>query len=370
MKKFALLCVLLWGVFAQAQDASVDPALGESIVFIPNQRSISVDLETTVFKPDGAGPFPVVVINHGKSPGNNRLQSRARYLAATRQLLARGYAVVLPMRQGFSKSGGSVVGAGCNLARDGEMQAQDVKTVIAWIAQQPWADTTRMAMMGQSHGGLTTLAYGQQAHPGIKVLVNFAGGLKRIECPWVQNLQKAFAQYGGHTPVPSIWFYGENDSYFPPAVIQPAYQAYLQAGGKAQLIAYGPFGSDAHKMFSSSKGPSIWWKRVEEKFASAGLPTAVIYPQFLETKLVPAPSNFAALQDIAKVPFIKAPGRGGYQLFLNSDSPRAFAIAPSGAWGWASEGDDPLARALGNCNAHDYGNCKLYAVDDDVVWKE
>ena len=369
-----LVSVALWamGGTAFAQDIAPAPELGESIVFIKNDRLFPVDLETTIFRPEGVGPFPVVIINHGKDTGNNRLQPRARYLPATREFLQRGYAVVLPMRQGFSKSGGAAVGEGCNIAGNGDAQADEIRPVVAWIEKQPWADASRMVMLGQSHGGLTTLAYAQKPHPGVKLFVNFAGGLKFTNnCMWELALKDAFASYGGRTQVPSIWFYGENDSYFPPEVIGPAYQAYVKAGGQAELVAFGPFGRDAHGMFSSYDGLPIWWQKLEDKLRGVQLPTAIVFPQYARAKRVaaPPPSGFAAVDDVEKLPYVRQTGRDGYRMFLEKPSPRAFAIAPSGAWGWANGGDDPLQRALDSCNRAGKGNCRLYAVDDQTVWK-
>lgn len=359
---------------AAAQAVVPDPPLGESVVFIKNNKLFAVDMETTVFRPEGAGPFPVVVINHGKATGNNHLQARYRAMPATRELLQRGYAVVLPMRQGFSKSGGSAVGEGCNIGGNGEAQAEDVKAVVTWLGQQPWADTGRMLMMGQSHGGLTTLAYAQEAHPGFKLFVNFAGGLKyRVGCQWELALKDAYAAYGAKTKVSSLWFYGENDSYFPPQVIKPAFEAYKSAGGPAEMVAYVPFGVDAHAMFGSYSGLPIWWKRVEEKLTAAALPTRVIFPQYALNKLpgfsLPPPSGFAALEDESKLPFVRDTGRAGYKTYLAKSLPRAFAIAPNGAWGLADGGDDPLKRSMDNCNKSGKGECKLYSADNFVVWK-
>ena len=48
---------------------------------------------------------------------------------------------------------------------------------------------------------------------------------------------------------------------------------------------------------------------------------------------------------------------------------RAFALSPGGAWGWAAEGDDPTLRALSSCQKQSREPCRLYAVDDDVVWQ-
>lgn len=368
---FVTLAVWAAGGVARAEDIPVAPELGESVVFIKNDRLFSTELETTVFRPPGAGPFPVVVINHGKDTGNNHLQPRARYLPATREFLQRGYAVVLPMRQGFSKSGGAAVGAGCNIAANGEAQADEVRPVVAWIEKQPWADANRMIMLGQSHGGLTTLAYAQNPHPGFRLFVNFAGGLKYTnDCHWELAIKSAFARYGAQTQVPSLWFYGENDSYFPPPVIGPAFEAYRAAGGKAELVAFGVFGQDAHSMFSSYAGLPIWWPRVQAKLESTGLPTAVIHAQYARSKRVAAPAatDFAPLQDAGALPHVRDSGREGYRAFLEKPLPRAFAIAPNGAWGWANAGDDPLQRALDNCNRNGKGACRLYAVDNAVVW--
>jgi dienelactone hydrolase len=364
--------LLVMGGAVCAQEVAPAPELGESIVFIRNDRLFSVDLETTVFRPDGAGPFPVVFINHGKDSGNNRLQPRARSLPAVREFLQRGYAVVLPMRQGFSKSGGAAVGEGCNIAGNGDAQADEIRPVVAWVEKQPWADTGRMAMLGQSHGGLATLAYAQKPHPGFKLFVNFAGGLRIANnCQWELALKDAFASYGSQTRVPSLWFYGENDSYFPPEVIGPAYQAYVKAGGQAELIAFGPFGRDAHGMFSSYDGLLIWWHKLEDKLKGMNLPTAILYPQYARAGRVvaPPPSGFAAVEDVGQVPHVRQTGRDGYNSFLEKPSPRAFAIAPAGAWGWANGGEDPLQRALDNCNRAGKGKCRLYAVDDHTVWK-
>jgi dienelactone hydrolase len=377
MIRSIFLSVISLGFAGQiaAQDVPPDPLLGESVVFIKNNKLFAVEMETTLFKPDGNGPFPVVVINHGKSPGNNHLQSRNRAMPATREFLQRGYAVVLPMRQGFSKSGGAAVGEGCNIEGNGEAQAEDVKSVVAWLGQQPWADTSQMIMMGQSHGGLTTLAYAQEPHPGFKLFVNFAGGLKRTGgCQWETALKGAYAAYGSKTKVPSLWFYGENDSYFPPSVIKPAFEAYQSAGGPAEMIAYGVFGADAHAMFGSYSGLPIWWKRVEEKLAVVALPSKTIFPQYALKKpvhlnVLPS-SGFAALEDESKLPFVRDTGRAGYKTYLSKTLPRAFAIAPNGAWGWSdNSGENPFERAVDNCNKKGLGECKLYSADNLVVWK-
>lgn len=83
---------------------------------------------------------------------------------------------------------------------------------------------------------------------------------------------------------------------------------------------------------------------------------------------VPPPTSYAALYDLKRLPHVRSSGRGAYEAFLGHSLPRAFAIAPSGAWGWAAGSDDPLRRALDNCNKRGVGACQLCAVDEDVVW--
>lgn len=360
---------------AAAPVVPIDAALGETVVDVMSRRALPVYLETTLFLPPGNGPFPVVLVNHGKEAGDNRLQPRYRPLPAVREFLQRGYAVVVPMRQGFSNSGGRAVSEGCDIAGSGAAQAEDIGAVVAWLTRQPWADTGRMVMMGQSHGGLATLAYARNPHPGFKLFVNFAGGLRSSSdgCRWQRALNDAFARYGAATRVPSLWFYGRNDSLFPPEVIDPAHAAYVAAGAPAELVAYGDFGADAHAMFSSSRGVSIWWPKVESSLARAKLPLNVVHPRFAvpPPMAVPAATNFAAVDDLTRLPFVRNGGREAYAIFLGKPAQqRAFAVAPGGHWGWASGGDDPLRRALESCQSQGKSVCRLYAVDGHVVWSE
>jgi dienelactone hydrolase len=374
---FALTLALLTGgaLPAWAQDTELNASINEVVIQIPKPGLMSLDLETTLYKPDGQGPFPVAIINHGKALGDSRFQSRYRPATAARYFMQRGYAVVVPMRQGFSKSGGTYIGGGCNVGSNGRAQAGDVKAVLDYIAAQPWADKNNMVVLGQSHGGWTTLALGAQGYPGVKGLVNFAGGLRQVDCPaWENGLARAAADYGKLTTLPSLWFYGDNDSYFNTPTYQAMYSEYTAAGGKARLVAFGTFGADAHSMFGSRAGQPIWQPEVTKLLASVGLPSEPL-PEFSKYRMagvtpIPAATSFAPLADESKLPHVKESGRNGYRTYLTKLVPRAFAIGPSGAWAWADGGDDPLSRALDNCKRFAKTDCKLYSVDEDVVWTE
>ena len=373
-----LLCAALIGSVvrpAGAQARELNPLLNETIIQVPKPGLFTIELETTLYKPDGDGPFPVVVINHGKSPGDSRFQSRYRPALAARYFMQRGYVVVVPMRQGFSKSGGSYIGGGCNVESNGRVQAADVKAVLDYVVAQPWADKQRMLVMGQSHGGWTTLAFGAQNYPGVKALVNFAGGLRQESCPnWREALASGAASFASQTQLPSVWFYGDNDSFFDTATYRAMFDQYAAAGGKARLVAFGQFGADAHSMFASRAGLPIWQPEVARLLASVGLPSEpkAEFAKYRMEGLTPIPprTSFAAIDDESRLPHVKDSGRAGYKTYLTKLPPRAFAIAPSGSWAWADGGDDPLKRALDNGKRFAKADCKLYSVDDDVVWTE
>jgi dienelactone hydrolase len=360
-------------ISVSAIDIPTDSVLNEEIVFIKKKQIFPIDLETTIFKPAGSGPFPIVVINHGKQGGSERTQPRERPLPAVREFLKRGYAVVVPMRQGFSNSGGSVLTPGCNITSNGIEQAKDLNPILEWLSQQKWADTKNMIMMGQSHGGLTTLAYAQNPYPGFKLFVNFAGGLKFFggNCLWEQSLKQALKSYGQNTSATVLWFYGENDSLFPPVVIKPAFDEYKKGNPNVEMIVFGPFGKDAHGMFGSYEGIPIWLPVLEKKMVDLNLPTEVIYPQFTRPKDISPPhaSGFALIDEIDKVPLKNIKAKEGYKEWLKAPSPKAFAVHPTnGSWGSSWGGEIPYSRSLTSCEKFAKAPCKLYAVDDRVVW--
>lgn len=359
-------------VQAAPPEPVLDSALGEQVLTVPAAGLSEPELELTLFKPPGPGPFPVVLINHGRSPGDAKFQPRYRPVVAAREFVQRGYVLAVPMRQGFSRSGGREISGGCNVYSNGEQQARSVVRTLAWLDTQPWADVSRNIVVGQSHGGLTTLAYGMHPHPGTRLLVNFAGGLRQENCPaWEHNLIKAYAAYGEQTRLRSLWFYGDNDSYFQPWLFHEAHQKYTQAGGPAALIAFGAFKRDAHAMFSSPDGVPIWREPVLQAMAEQGLPTEVVVtlPPGPADIAMPPASDFAGVDDVVAVPLRSDRAREGYRTWLRQPTPRAFAIQPdSGAWGSAWGGATPRARALASCEKQGRGSCRLYAVDEEVVW--
>jgi dienelactone hydrolase len=280
---FAVLCCsVAMACVAQSTATTAPPlatALNEQVIMLRIGSGWGgTELETTIFKPQGNGPFPLVVINHGKAVGNPLFQPRARYLVAAAEFVARGYLVAMPMRRGFSKSGGAYIAGGCNIRSNGVLQAEDIRDVIAVLSKRTDVDAQRIVVAGQSHGGLTVMALGTLNVPGVRGLINFAGGL-RVEstntgsCGWEKSLTDAFEAYASKTTLPSLWFYGDNDSYWGAELPKVMHQRYTAAGGKAKLISFGVFEpGDAHGMFGHRAGLTIWLKPVEEFLRSIDMP--------------------------------------------------------------------------------------------------
>ncbi len=369
--RFTLTLVFATLVISHPTDAaSLDTTVNEEVIMLPViSNGSKLPLETTIFRPPGEGPFPLLVMNHGKDRGNPARQTRDRFLALSREFVRRGYAVAVPMRKGFAASGGSYTDLGCNMTDNGQQQADDVESALKALVQQAWVDRERILVAGQSYGGLATMAFGTRHFPGVRGLLNFAGGL-RIDgssCDWKSSLVSAFAGFGARTLLPSLWFYGENDSYFDPALAARLQQAYQSAGGSAQLVTFGRFKKDAHGMVGSHDGVTIWLPETERFLKRIGMP-AEPSVRIAEIPRPPA-TQFASLANIAAVPYLSEKGRAGYRDYLGKSAPRAFALSSSGAWSWAEEGDDPAERALAHCQKNSSTECKLYSIDNDVVWE-
>jgi dienelactone hydrolase len=344
--------------------------LNERVVRIPVDGAGAITLETTIFKPNGSGPFPMIVFNHGKMAGDPRSQARSRPLAFAREFVRRGYVVVAPNREGFADSGGTYRQEGCDVEKNGLAQAEDVAATVAYMSKQSYVDASRIVVAGTSHGGLATMAYGMQAAPGVRGLINFAGGLRQDACSgWQDNLTHAFESYGEHSHVPSLWLYGENDSIWSPELTHRMYAAYVDHGAAAKMIDYGAYKNDAHRLVVDRDGIAIWWPSVDAFLARIGMPTRPEYR--VQEPAMPQPSGYAAVDAINAVPYLDSAGRAAYRKFLHQYPSRAFAVASSGAWSWAEGGDDPMSVALANCSKENHGDpCYLYAVNDEVVWSD
>src|SRR5262249_47718364 len=206
---------------------------------------------------------------------------------------------------GFSKSTGTLVNSRCNLRAASDVQADVIAQLISKFRTRPYVDGKNILVIGQSYGGLTTMALASRKIEGMKGVVNFAGGLKwkspSSPCNWQGTLVEAFAHYGENAKVPSIWFYGDNDSYWGSELPKTMYAAYEKGGGKAELVSYGtwPYG-DAHGMVGSYRSLSIWLERTRKFMDIVGLPTQAKFA--IDSYPRPQKTEFAALDRLDAVP--------------------------------------------------------------------
>ncbi|WP_410499506.1 dienelactone hydrolase family protein [Chitinibacter sp. S2-10] len=377
--KYAVAISALATLSVAAEQPPLRADLNEKVYMLQvdkNFLGISVELETTVFKPDGDGPFPLVVINEGKSFGNPAFQPRARYSVLAEELVARGYAVALPMPRGFSNSNGSFTDYGCQIDHVAQKQGADLRRVINELKKQPYINADKIIVAGQSYGGVNTLATVAEPIAGVQLALNFAGGVKYMStspsdtiCDWQKSLVSAMGNLGEKTQVESIWFYGKNDSLFPPELATQMHAAYTQHGAKSQLIQYGDFRTDAHAMFGTLEGfQQIWWSKLSPILQTNGFPTERKYPP--QANAV-KPSGYAKIDEVDKLPAVVSSAcRDKYtQIIQEGVLPRAIAFSVEGNCGWQSDYDDPAFWAITACKSISKSqNCQLYAIDNAVVW--
>ena len=118
--------------------------------------AVSVDLPVDICDTNAA--VPVVVVIHGLT--GQRLGKSYHLVEFGRRLAAEGIACVRFDQRGCGESTGRF--QDLTLPR----MAEDAVSIRDWLADQPWADTTRMGYVGLSLGALPTVAtdaaYGSQ----------------------------------------------------------------------------------------------------------------------------------------------------------------------------------------------------------------
>jgi dienelactone hydrolase len=319
--------------------------------------------------PNGDGPFPLAIMNHGATEvSTGHRGERYRLTNAAFYFLSRGYAVALPMMRGHAASGGELYHFGCDLGATGIANAKDIRAVILYLGADPRFDTKSVVVAGQSFGGWNTLAVGSLNIPNVKGLINFNGGIRESDCKaGDSSLVTAAGDFGAQTKVPSIWFYGENDALFPVQVWRAMYDRYTASGAHAELVDIGVFMKNSHNFLALPESQPLWTPKIDSFLARIGMPNARINPGYLPTPFPPA-TSFAEVNDVASVPYLSDKGRDLYRKFLEAPFPRAFAINEVGSAASNNGGFDPLGRSLGICRNRSV-RCGVYAVDDRVVWK-
>lgn len=279
------LCFLLLLVAAPALTHAADEetiaALHEQVVQVPLQvrglfGSQEVMLTATVYRPDGNGPFPLVVLNHGsRTDATARAKiGRFRRIPQIREFIKRGFAVIVPIRRGHGATGGDYIeDFGKCSAPDYEQPsreaARDVLAAYDFGAKMPFVNPQCILLVGQSAGGLACLAAAGFDPPGLIGVVNFAGGsggnpdTHPGEPCSPHTMAALISKFAKSIRVPVLWHYAENDKFFSPRYVREWFSAFEDTGGKGRLVIQPPFGADGHTLFLAKEGIPIWTRAVD-----------------------------------------------------------------------------------------------------------
>jgi len=245
----------------QAPQPRPDDPPHETFVY----KNGTLELEAYFFKPTGAGPFPLVVYNHGSRAGQERVEWPVYYMA--RLLVPAGYALLVPERRGYGKSDGKTFTEDIGPDERGQrfvdrlaLEAADVNAALDYAKKTFPIDPKRIVMQGYSFGGIvTTLAAAKST--SLRAVVNQAPGA--LNWDKSQELRTALTEAAKKIRVPMICMAAENDMTTESArVICATAKA---AGAAAEVKIYPPFThptnpnprAPGHALFASV-GVDIW----------------------------------------------------------------------------------------------------------------
>lgn len=256
--------------------------LKEAVVRIPVtltdafQRQATREMIVTLYRPAGKGPFPLVVISHGRagSYAERARPKRFRYFAVASYFVHKGFVVLVPTRIGYGETGQDF-----DPEYSGQCSAADYRSLLTAAPSEvmaaldygrklPGVDSRRILLLGQSVGGLTTAATAARNPPGVVAAINFAGGSggspethPGVPCR-AERLQQAYGEMGKRSHIPMLWIYTQNDKYFGPAYSQAWAKAYQQGGAELDYRLLPPFSDNGHHLFT--QGADIWMPMLDE----------------------------------------------------------------------------------------------------------
>jgi dienelactone hydrolase len=229
-----------------------------------------VSLEVVVVKPVGPGPFPTVMFNHGSTGRGDNPSIFGRTWtsdAVGRFFNERGWLVAFPQRRGRGGSDGlydegferdrsrySCVPA---LSLAGlERALDDLDAAVAYLKSRPDVDARRMVIGGQSRGGILAIAYAGTRPQHFAGAINFVGGWMSDRCPDPEAINTVTFRRGAAFPGPTLWLYGDNDSFYRIEHSRKNFDAFVAAGGKGAFFTYalGP-GANGHTLIAR---PDQW----------------------------------------------------------------------------------------------------------------
>jgi dienelactone hydrolase len=249
---------------SSATVANAGPVVAsESVTF----QSGSIKLHGLLYKPEGAGPFPAVLYNHGSAAG---LLNNQAFDAIAPAFVERGWVFFAPYRrgQGTSKDAGPYIMDEISAARRrGGLAAADKAMVrllstdhlhdqaaaYEWLRAQPYVRPEAIAAMGNSFGGIETIL--GAARIGYCAGVDAAGGSESWDD--APELRRLLTQAARTAVPPILFFQAENDFNLEPS--RGLHATRKHAGLPSDLRIYPPFGRsqrDGHSF--PYRGVAVW----------------------------------------------------------------------------------------------------------------
>jgi len=253
-------CFLI--VFSLLLSPLVVPAA--DIVAFPSGEVI---LHGVLYKPEGAGPFPAVVYNHGSAAG---MLSKDAFEALGPTFASHGWVFFGPYRrgQGLSASAGPYIGDEIAAAeKKGGISAgaaamvrlletdhlNDQLAALAWLRKQSFVQPDRIAVAGNSFGGVEAVLGAERGH--YCAAIDSAGGAQSwAQAPELQSLM-THAVRNSHAPI--FFFQAANDYDLSPSKTLSA--AMKDAGKTYEVKIYPRYGNspqDGHTF--GYFGSSVW----------------------------------------------------------------------------------------------------------------
>jgi carboxymethylenebutenolidase len=226
-----------------------------------------------IYKPEGKGPFPALLWNHGSERRPGWLPDLAPIF------LSKGYILFIPHRRGHGRSPGEYVmdqlaraGANGGLhARDKKLvelmeeHLEDQVAALTYLKSLPEVDSQRIAIAGCSFGGIQTILMAERGL-GLRAAIDFAGAAQTWkEAPDLRDrLIKAVRQ----AQMPVLFMQAENDCDLAPS---RTLSAEMEKANKPHAIQifprFGKTAQDAHEF--CVHGGEIWAPRVFSYLAEA-----------------------------------------------------------------------------------------------------
>lgn len=263
---------------AGPQGSPSEPARKQVWLVPSSERGLA--MQAWLYRPPGAGPFPLAVITHGseQSAALRAKMTLAPYEPAALWFVRHGYAVALVQRPGHGETKGPYLEdqKGCadaDFRGAGLGTARSITAAVDYFSKQRFVRAAQIVVVGHSAGGWGALALAGQNPKAVKAIIAFApgrggrvNGRANNNCA-PERLVAAAAEFGAGARTPLLAIYAENDGSFPPVLANRLTAAYRAAGGLIDARMLAAFGRDGHTLFTSPDGAALWGPVVEDFLA-------------------------------------------------------------------------------------------------------